>query len=431
MKYCFSMNYRKIIIFLLFLLHACLTFSQVRISSPYSRYGLGDIYSNAGLRNQAMGGVVASDYTGSSINFRNPASLTAVDSLSFLFDGAIQSNFSTLSTSTQSQKSNYASLDYLAFAFPLSKRISASFGLLPYSHVGYKISLFEKSDIIGNTKFTSEGNGGINSFYGALAVELAPWISLGLNASYLFGSIDKTRWLSFPDSSYYYSIRERNSMLVSDFLLSGGLHLRPKIGKYQINTGLTFNMPTKISITADSIGFTYLETSTSSEIKDTFNNVSGKQGIIELPMGIAFGLGFSEGKKWMLAADVNYQKWSDFTTSGIRDTLGNSLRLGLGGEFTPNNIRYTLNSNYFRRITYRGGVFYGTSFLEFKGKPLTEYGISFGVGLPLRGSLNQLNLTGAYLVRGSQNDGLLKQEILQISVGVSVNERWFFKRKID
>lgn len=425
------MNHKKISLCCLLLVAGLTVFSQTRISSPYSRYGLGDLYLKASSRNQAMGGFIIADYSPGYINFRNPASYTSVDSLSFLFDAALRSEFSSLSTLSQSQSNRYASLEYLTALFPLNRRLAASAGLIPYSNVGYRIKHSHSDPLVGNTLFTSEGSGGLNAFYVGMGVKIAPWLSVGANASYIFGGISKTRWLSFPDSSFYFNIKENNTLNARDILVSGGLIATPKLGKYRLNIGITGDIPTALRINADSIALSYMEANDVSEIMDTLYKVSNAKGSLNLPLSLGFGISLQNEKKWLIGADLSWQKWTDYASNGVSDTLINSLRLSVGGEFTPNNINYRLNTSYFRRITYRVGAHYGNSYLEFGGKPLDEYGISFGLGLPLRGTANRLNLTSAYTLRGSTENGLLKQSIFHLSIGVSINERWFVKPRID
>jgi len=141
------------------------TFSQTRISSPYSRYGLGDLQNAKYIGNLAMGGIGIAFRQPSSVNYSNPASYTVFDTNAFVLETGINSQTVKLSTNNQNQRSNYTSLSHLAFGFPVTKWWGSSIGLLPYSHVGYKISNYETLSEIGKIKYLYEGSGGLNQFY--------------------------------------------------------------------------------------------------------------------------------------------------------------------------------------------------------------------------------------------------------------------------
>lgn len=92
--------------------------AQDRISSPYSRFGIGELFSNTHVNNMAMGGITQGILNPYFVNAANPASYTAFDTLSFVFDAGLHARLSTLSTTLQSQSTDYASLGNLLFGFP-------------------------------------------------------------------------------------------------------------------------------------------------------------------------------------------------------------------------------------------------------------------------------------------------------------------------
>ena len=61
-------------------------FAQNGINSPYSRYGFGIMTDRAMGFNKAMAGVAQGFRDGQQINTANPASYSAIDSLTALFD---------------------------------------------------------------------------------------------------------------------------------------------------------------------------------------------------------------------------------------------------------------------------------------------------------------------------------------------------------
>ena len=128
----------------------------------------------------------------------------------------------------------------------------------------------------------------------------------------------------------------------------------------------------------------------------------------------------------MVGADFEWQKWEDFEVFGVKDSLNNSFRVTIGGEFTP---KHTNISSLFKRMTYRAGVRYNQTYLTFFDKNITEFGISFGVGFPLKNSKTGIDLGFEYGRRGTTANNLIQENVFTISVGVSIQENWFMKRK--
>jgi len=62
--------------------------------------------------------------------------------------------------------------------------------------------------------------------------------------------------------------------------------------------------------------------------------------------------------------------------------------------------------------------------------PLTETGISFGVGLPL-GGLSNANVGLEISQRGQEESGLIKETLIALRIGLSLSDRWFIKRKYN
>jgi len=100
----------------------------------------------------------------------------------------------------------------------------------------------------------------------------------------------------------------------------------------------------------------------------------------------------------------------------------------LGGEYTPDNSSV---SKYMKKIHYRFGVRYSKTYLQLKNNQLNDYGISFGLGLPLRRSKKNINLGFEIGQRGTTNQNLIKENYGRIIINFAIYERWFFKRKYD
>jgi hypothetical protein len=196
---------------------------QNNTNSPYTRFGYGEISDTNSGEQRAMGGVALGSRSKIGINVVNPASYSAVDSMTFMFDVGVSALVSRFSeTGGKTNKLN-ANLEYITMQFPLWKKVGFSAGLLPYSFSGYNfysttnlpIELYPDT-VTATQSFI--GNGGISQLYGGLSVELFNHISLGVNAYYMFGSSINSRLLTFSSSDFYSSL-QRDSIVVSSLRL--------------------------------------------------------------------------------------------------------------------------------------------------------------------------------------------------------------------
>jgi hypothetical protein len=160
--------------------------------------------------------------------------------------------------------------------------------------------------------------------------------------------------------------------------------------------------------------------------RDTLVLAEDYKGRIIIPMMIGGGFSFAKTDKWVIGVDYKWQNWEKFKAYEQSDSLVNSWQVNVGGEITPKFDNY---SNYLARVHYRLGFTYGKTYLHLRNQDLNEYGITFGLGLPLRGMKTVLNLGAQYGVRGTTAEKLIRESYFKLVVGFSIYERWFVKRK--
>lgn len=410
------------------LLLVTFTHAQIRISSPYSRFGLGDITGNNNAWNASMGEIgygVRSPYH---VNFNNPASYTAFDSVSFVFEGGFVSDFVTLKSDVQSDSRNYTSLGYLLFGMPITRWWKTSIGLVPFSDVGYNVSSLETAEGIGHIDRLYSGSGGINRFFWGNGFKIFKNLSIGINASYLFGTLNREAVAIFPDSVYFIDFKVDNNTTVNDLYFDYGVQYSKSFkNNLQLTVGAVFAANTKISAKTDQLSQTFFLGADGVEHpRDTITNLTGVHGNILIPFMTGFGFSVEKTDKWMAGADFRWQNWKNFKAFDLGDSLVNSFQIGVGVEFLPDlNNYYT----YLKRIRYRIGLFYTNSYLELRDKNLDEYAVSVGFGLPLRGIKTVLNLGLQVGTRGTTNSSLIQESYFKFIIGFSIYERWFLKRK--
>ena len=403
-------------------------FSQIRIASPYSRFGIGDLSDNNNAWNMTMGQLGISLHSPYHVNYLNPASYSAFDSLSFVFEGGFNGEFVTLTSATQTASRNYATLGCLLFGMPVSKWWKTSLGLVPFSDVGYNVSNYEQYPEVGTIARFYAGSGGINRLYWGNAFQPVNNLSIGVNVSYLFGSMNRESTVLYPDSVNALNFRENYYITLNDLYFDFGAQYKTKIRKdIFLNLGAVFapslNMRAKTDILATTF---FLRTTGVESPRDTLINAAGVAGRIIIPMMIGSGFSFEKTEKWVIGLDFKWQNWKKFKAFDLNDSLVNSWHISAGGEIIPNIDNYT---NFLARVHYRFGITYSKTYLRLRSHDLNEYAFTLGLGIPLRGMKTMLNLGAEYGVRGTSNQDLIRESYFKIVVGFSIYERWFIKRK--
>lgn len=385
--------------------------------TPYSRFGYGILSDNASAAQQAMGGIGYAMNSGRQINVMNPASYARVDSLTFLFDMGI--NFTNLWTSetvngtTTSESHDGGGLGYVTMQFPLSKRLGMSVGLLPFSSVGYAFG----NDI--NHGFASrQGSGSINQLYLGLGAKIVKGLNIGVNAAYLFGhTINDTYAITNSGAT---SLYERE-LRVRDFRISAGLQYTLEAGANAYTIGLAFT-PGK-QLLGRTKTYYYDTDMEQSKPKETDN--FKLKNLYSLADSYGAGINANIGNRLMLEADFTWQPWSKCKYNGEKNVLADRYKLAVGGQYRP-----SLRGSYLRRIEYRAGAFYDRDYLVVRGNNVREYGASVGLGLPVPGFKTTISLTVGWLHRQAYPASLIKEDYLNITLGVNFNEVWFLKNKI-
>ncbi len=382
--------------------------------------------ANANAWNFSMGGTSIGLRSPFHVNFNNPASYTAFDSTSFVFEGGIFFNYVQLSTNTQTTTRTYASVGYLTFGFPVTRWWKTTLALLPYSNVGYNISTNEDIPEVGSITRVYTGSGGVNRFLWGNGFKITKNLSIGINASFLFGSLQQESSSTFPDSAYYINFRQDNNIDIGGLYFDYGIQYTARLKNLRLTAGAVFGPSTKINAKTDYLSTTYFTTNGTDYPKDTIQSEPGVHGTITIPMMYGFGLSIEKPDSWIIGADYRWQNWQKYQSFGASDSLVNSYQISAGAEFVPDITNY---SSYFKRVRYRLGLMYDNTYLQLRGKQLNEYSISLGLGLPLRGMKTAINLSAELGTRGTTQSNLINETYFNFVIGFSIYERWFVKRK--
>ena len=405
--------------------------AQTGISSPYSSKGLGYLSNVNNLQNKSMGGIGIGTRKHYTINLINPASLTAIDTTSFVFEGGVVGHYTTLKTEHTNEAVSSASLDHLLFGFPITKWWKSSLGLLPYSTVGYNVVDIDYSEDIGNILYEFEGSGGLSKFYWSNAFQPVKTLSVGISASYLFGTTEKTQSVTFPDTAYRLNTKVENIVSIGDLYIDLGIQYFTELkNNLLLVVGGTYSPKVNLNAKSNFIARTYIGELNNIELFFDTIDYSEERGSVIIPE--RYGLGFSLSRRdhWFFGFDYNFDKWEDYRNFDRSDSLVNSHTFAAGGQFIPDYA----STSYINRIEYRIGARFSQSYLKLRDTQINGFGITFGVGLPLRspairGTRSKINIGIEAGRRGTIEKGLIQDNYINIYFGVSINELWFFKRR--
>lgn len=423
------MNYKHILGAFLFAAFAHLAVAQNNTNSPYTRYGLGQLSDQAFGNSKGMGGIAYGLRDGSQINALNPASYTAVDSLTFLFDGGLSLQNTNFTDGNTKLNAKNSSVDYIAMQFRLRKGLGMTIGLLPYSNIGYNLNAIDQKtdDSDASNVVAYSGDGGFLQTFIGLGANITKNLSVGANVSYLFGSIDRSKSVSIPLISDSYSSTEVDHLEIHDYKLDLGAQYTfnlDKKNKFTLGAvysfGHTLNNEAYVQRTLTQVVGTSTQT-ISYEKKDT-------AATFGIPTTFGLGVTYMYNDKLTVGVDYTMQKWSSVEYMSNGNYYCDRSKIALGAEYVPNKT----GRSYLSHIKYRLGGYYATPYYKIKGeKAVREYGLTAGLGLPLFRNRSLLSLSAQYVKMDGLQANLLDENYLKICVGLTFNERWFFKRKVE
>ncbi len=485
--------FKTTLLLLIGIFTAGFSYSQILTSSPYSRYGLGELNLPTFATPSAMGGsFIAYQHDSTTtplfINAANPAGLAGLRFTTLELGG--QSQFTKISDGSTSLKKRNLNFSYASLGFPIKKiGGAAAFGIMPYSSVGYNINSTQEVTNIGTVNYRFDGLGGLNKAFIACGIkpfrkqlikfyhsayhdtlvkhkktakykfvrftrELASELSVGVNAAYLFGNIIQTTRVIYPGSITYFNSLRQRSIQVNDFIFNGGLqthfsidsvryhgkdplkqgHRRILKEKIRIGFGFFAAIPSGVSSKQSNIIYTYSLDGVGVETpKDTLLNSQNVHGSVRLPLETGFGLSIKKGERLTVLMDAATTNWSGYKYFGEKNSnFTNSYRLSAGLNYVPNRLAY---NSYVKRVQYRLGVSYTNGYLDLKNTKISNYALTAGLGLPVglgrAEDIAVVNITAQFGTIGTVTNSLIQEKYIRLIVGFTFNNRWFKKFKYD
>ncbi len=460
-------------LFLLLILTVVLQQANAQEHTPYSRYGLGFAFDNNCAQSAQMGGLGAAFQSGETVNYLNPASYAALQLTTF--DVGFSGNFGKIRTQNLKAKQNSFTLNNLSLFFPIKKYWTTGVSVLPFSAKDYLVSQTTSFDTANAVRFEYEGSGTLYNVSWGNGFRYKGLL-LGFNVGYLFGKLNNNTFAYQLNKSGTYDVDSYTTWTftntkVSSFIWNAGVQYNLPIKSksdtnkiYNVTFGLSGSAPIKFgkgtyndealyTFQSGYLGYRnsdagindfitdYIKPRTiSTAILDTLSEKFRQSTNIRIPATLEIGIVASRGMKWKAGVDFKFQPWSKY--KGFEDNaaskLNNSWRIAAGGEFLPNDKNF---SKFFSRLKYRAGFNYTQTNIKINNKAINEFGIDFGIGIPLiittandEGLLQKV-YTYAFSIglevgsRGTIQQNLVRENFIRLKFGISLNDRWFVKRK--
>ena len=427
---------RKLILATLLLGTVISVNAQSGTNSPYSQYGLGMLSDQTSGFNRGMNGVGLGFHEHNQINYLNPASYSAIDSLSFIFDAGISGQITNFEENGVKKNANNANFEYVVAGFRAAKHLGVSFGVLPFTNVGYNYTSTEKvGSQFNDATYTNtyNGEGGLHQVY--LGVGWAPvkGLAVGANVAYIWGDYNKYVSNVYSNSNYNTLIRTYSTQ-VNSYKLDFGIQYTAKLSKKDWATiGATYSPGHNLGAAAD---MNIISNNSQTNASDTAFFSIDKA--FELPHMYGVGLMWNHNDQWKIGFDYTLQKWGslEYPRRYVNVNDKNHV-LDVDGAYSDRS-KFNLGMQYcygeysrhfFKRLRYRAGVSYATSYYKVNGiDGPKEISVSAGFGIPIMNNYNHrsfLNISGQW-VKSSAKD-LINENTFRLNIGFTFNEEWFRK----
>lgn len=423
----------KILCGLLMAAAATTAFAQGGTNSPYSQFGLGELSPQGVGFNKGMNGLGIALHRGNQTNPVNPASYASMDSLTFLFDMGMSGEVTNFKEGGKALNARTGNFDYAIAAFRVLKGLGMSFGIMPLTDVGYEYS---SSAYLPEAKerstVTYSGDGGFNKLFVGIGGRIAKPLSVGVNVSYLWGHYYRGVTSVMSTNASLYKLYEAEA---HNFAVDFGLQYDQKLSKNdKLTLGLTYGFGHKLNADAHcSVISSNSLTGKADSTKFTAANA------LAIPHTFGAGLAYTHGQSLTIGVDAEMQKWGslefptfDSTTDKYvlqKGLLKDSYRFVAGLEWVPNPT----SRRFFDRVRYRIGGGYRTPYYKInESDGPKEISASIGFGIPIFNNYNTrslVNVSGQWVRRSAE--GFVTENTFRINIGLTFNERWFAKWRVE
>ena len=402
--------------------------AQSSTKSPYSQFGIGILSDRSQGMSRGMNGVGIALQQSNIVNTMNPASYGSVDSLTMIFDASVTGQMTNFKEGNTQQNAKTANFDYIVASFRAWRNVGVSVGVLPLSNVGYSYQTTSTvNQEYGKLAETYSGEGGLHEAFIGFGWRILKPLSIGVNAGYVWGDLDRS---VLTANSNFGSLMKSYSTSVKSYKLDVGMQWRQPLNRNNVVTlGATMGIGHKLNADPK------LDIINVSKSDTTSYQISNG---MELPWSMAVGLAWQHREKLTIAADAELQQWGktsfpsyvNNTYTSTKDIMKDRLSLKAGAEWVPdaNDVRH-----YLKRVHYRFGAGLSTPYYKINGQDgPKDISVSAGFGFPIQNAYNSrsiVNISGQW-VHSSAKD-FITENMFRINIGITFNERWFAKWKVE
>lgn len=396
-------------------------------NSPTSIIGIGDLENGYMDRSSGMANAGVSLSSGRFMYHANPASYSRLDDHFFAIEmtgrfKAVSYSGTPITTSTGS--STDLQVAKLAMAVKVKKWWGVSLGLLPYSTSNY--SLYTTKGVTGDLEYNMpayyQGSGGLHKVYFANAVNISKKLSVGLEASYIWGSMQQEETLDASSLTGTTITTTAQDYYHGALFKVGAQYNTQLTKKWKLNLGAAASNKTRLS---KGTFITVLNGTTSVVTDDrTANDQS-----FYIPVNYTAGGSLVYNNKLTIAYDYNRQNWQDLGYSGLSYHLVNADRHSAGVEYSSKRPLYSNTNDYmYEKYFLQAGLFYSHSYLQMYNQHLKNYGVTIGAGLNTKSPLSY-QVSMELGINGTTSNNLVKQNYTMVNFTVMYRDFWFTKVK--
>lgn len=401
--------------------------AQKNNSSPYSFFGIGEETVQKTVEEITMGRIGTAFNSEYKYSFTNPASLSYLQRTNYLIGGEYKGL--RINDGTEAGAASSTSLSYFALGIPLSRRAGMSLGIMPQTSVGY--SLLEEftnneEELIAINSF--QGEGGTNRVFMGFGYRLPYNISLGVETAYVFGNIEN-RLLNQRDAVQRATMHKTTATVKGITAKAGVQYHKNLNNNLTLKTGAVLSFQNNLSTEGNE--YLYSIDNISNIPKDTIVN-SGFSTTVIKPLNTQLGVGIGQENKWYAGVEYSFRNKLEYSdavlSSNAKVNYVPSNYVGFGGYYLPN---INSISSYWERVSYMAGAHFSNTGLEVNGETINEFGISFGVGLPISKQLSNLNAGIEFGKRGKLKNSLIKENYINFRLSLTLSDKWFRKKTIN
>ncbi|HMH22662.1 MAG TPA: hypothetical protein VK563_12840 [Puia sp.] len=394
-------------------------------NSPYSILGIGDLEDNYYNRTSGLSNTGIAYRSGRFLIANNPASYSALDNQFFAVEMGLRGsivNYYGQPVSTVDHQSGDITFRRLAIGIKATKHWGTSAGLVPFSTQNYEFNspAYIESTLneIANSYY--QGHGGINKVYWSNSYEFFKHLSLGVEASYLFGSLSQKEILQNTNTTTLASTTRE--IQLSNLYMNYGLQYFGKVGKkWSYTVGATFANQSDLYAVSNI------------QVLGPDSNVLRSQELSQnyftLPNTYGVGISVSKDQKYTFLADYKHASFSDQHYNTPNYSLVNSDKVSVGFELSKNQTFYNTK---IERSYWQFGAYYGSTYLDVAGQQIMDKGVTAGFGINSLKSPLAYSIVLQYGIKGTQVNQLVEQRYFNVTFSINYRDLWYTKgRKYD